>query len=109
QARVRIDGLLKAVPAPPMSMARGILSRLKIMAGLNITERRLPQDGRARIVVNGAEIDLRVATMPTMSGESAVVRLLRKGSGFVALEQVGLSARDEAIVRSTLMAPFGMI
>ena len=75
-----------------MSMARGLLSRLKIMAGLNITERRLPQDGRARIVVGGAEIDLRVATMPTMHGESAVMRLLRKGSGFVALDQIGLAA-----------------
>jgi general secretion pathway protein E len=109
QVRLRIDGLLKALPPPPISMAKGILSRLKIMAGLNISERRLPQDGRARIVVGGAEIDLRVATMPTMHGESAVVRLLRKGSGFVTLDQVGLSARDEAILRAALQAPFGMI
>jgi general secretion pathway protein E len=109
QARLRIDGLLKVVPAPPMSMAKGLLSRLKIMAGLNITERRIPQDGRARLVVGGAEIDLRVATMPTMHGESAVVRLLRKGSSFVALDQIGLPARGEAILRRTLQAPFGMI
>ena len=109
QARLRIDGLLKAVPAPPMSMARGLLSRLKIMAGLNITERRLPQDGRARLVVGGTEIDLRVATMPTMHGESAVVRLLRKGSSFVALDQIGLPERGDSILRRTLQAPFGMI
>jgi general secretion pathway protein E len=109
QTRIRIDGLLKSVPAPPLSMAKGILSRLKIIAGLNITERRLPQDGRARIVVGGAEIDLRVATSPTMHGESAVVRLLRKGSGLVALDKVGLSARDEATLRAALQAPFGMI
>ena len=109
QARLRIDGLLKVVPAPPMSMARGLLSRLKIMAGLNITERRIPQDGRARLVVGGAEIDLRVATMPTMHGESAVVRLLRKGSSFVTLDQVGLPAHGEAILRRTLQAPFGMV
>src|SRR5262249_8859499 len=109
QARLRIDGLLKAVPAPPISMARGILSRLKIMAGLNITERRLPQDGRARIVVGGAEIDLRIATTPTMHGESAAVRLLRKGSGLVALDDIGLSTRDEAVLRDALQAPFGMI
>jgi general secretion pathway protein E len=109
QARLRIDGLLKIIPAPPMSMARGLLSRLKIMAGLNITERRIPQDGRARLVVSGAEIDLRVATMPTMHGESAVVRLLRKGSSFVAIDQIGLAARDEGILRRTLQAPFGMI
>jgi general secretion pathway protein E len=109
QTRLRIDGLLKAVPAPPMSMTKGLLSRIKIMAGLNITERRLPQDGRARIVINGAEIDLRVATMPTMSGEGVVIRLLRKGSGVVVLDQIGLSDRDEQIVRNTLQAPFGMV
>jgi general secretion pathway protein E len=109
QVRLRIDGMLKAIPAPPMSMAKGILSRLKIMAGLNITERRMPQDGRARVQMNGAEIDLRVATMPTIHGESAVVRLLRKGSGVVALDKIGLSARGEAIMRGALKAPFGMI
>jgi general secretion pathway protein E len=109
QVRLRIDGLLKPIPAPPMAMAKGILSRLKIMAGLNITERRMPQDGRARVLANGAEIDLRIATMPTMHGESAVVRLLRKGSGVVALDKIGLSARGEAILRRALAAPFGMI
>jgi general secretion pathway protein E len=109
QARIRVDGLLRNIPAPPMSMAKGVLSRLKIMAGLNITERRMPQDGRARIVVGGAEIDLRVATMPTMHGESGVVRLLRKGAGLVALDKLGLSAREETILRRTLQAPFGMI
>jgi general secretion pathway protein E len=109
QVRLRIDGLLKPVSAPPMSMAKGLLSRLKIMAGLNITERRLPQDGRARIVMGGTEVDLRIATMPTMHGESAVIRLLRKGSGFVTLDQVGLAARDDAILRNALQAPFGMI
>lgn len=107
--RLRIDGLLKAVPAPPVSMAKALVSRLKIMAGLNITERRLPQDGRSRIVVAGTEIDLRVATAPSMHGESAVVRLLRKGSSFVALDQVGLSERDGNILRAALQAPFGMI
>jgi general secretion pathway protein E len=109
QVRLRIDGLLKPLSAPPMSMAKGLLSRLKIMAGLNITERRLPQDGRARIVIGGTEVDLRIATMPTMHGESAVIRLLRKGSGFVTLDQVGLAARDDAILRNALQAPFGMV
>ena len=109
QVRLRVDGLLKAVPAPPISMAKALLSRLKIMAGLNITERRLPQDGRSRIVVAGAEIDLRIATTPTMHGESAVIRLLRKGAGVVALDNIGLSERDGGIVRDALQAPFGMI
>ena len=109
QTRLRVDGLLRAVPAPPVSMAKAILSRLKIMAGLNITERRLPQDGRAHIMVGGVEIDLRIATTPTMHGESAVVRLLRKGSSFVALDQIGLAARDDETLRGALQAPFGMI
>ena len=109
RVRFRIDGLLKPVSPPPAAMAKGLLSRLKIMSGLNITERRMPQDGRARIVVGAAEIDLRIATMPTMHGESAVIRLLRKGSGLVALDQVGLSVRDGDILRSALAAPFGMI
>ena len=109
QARLRVDGMLKNVPAPPMAMAKGILSRLKIMAGLNITERRLAQDGRAHIVVGGNGIDLRVATMPTMHGECAVIRLLRKGAGLVSLDQIGLSAHHEAILRKALLAPYGMV
>jgi general secretion pathway protein E len=76
---------------------------------LNITERRMPQDGRAHIVVSGTEIDLRVATMPTMYGESAVVRLLRKGSGFAAFGELGLPTQGEAILRGALQAPFGMV
>ncbi|WP_315744740.1 MULTISPECIES: GspE/PulE family protein [unclassified Bradyrhizobium] len=109
QVRLRVDGMLKNVPAPAMSMAKGILSRLKILAGLNIIERRLAQDGRAHIAVGGTEIDLRVATMPTMHGECAVIRLLRKGSGLAALNQIGLSPRDEAILRKALLAPYGMV
>ena len=109
QVRLRIDGLLKPVPPPPLTMAKGLLSRLKIMAGLNITERRIPQDGRSRIMVGGAEIDLRVATMPTAHGESAVVRLLRKGAGLVALNKIGLLPRDDETLRSALKLPFGML
>ena len=109
QVRLRVDGMLKNVPAPPMAMAKGILSRLKIMAGLNITERRLAQDGRAHIQVGGNEIDLRVATMPTMHGECAVIRLLRKGAGLVSLDQIGLSAHHEAVLRKALLAPYGMV
>lgn len=109
QVRLRVDGMLKHVAAPPISMAKGILSRLKIMAGLNITERRLAQDGRAHIVVSGNEIDLRVATMPTMHGECAVIRLLRKGAGLVSIDQIGLSARNESILRKALQAPYGMV
>src|SRR5262249_61142838 len=64
---------------------------------------------RDRIVVAGTEVDLRIATMRTMHGESAVIRLLRKGSGFVALDQIGLAARDDSILRNALQAPFGMV
>ncbi len=74
--RMRVDGLLRAVPAPAGAPPQALISRIKILAGLNIAERRLPQDGAARLRVARSEIDIRVATMPTQHGESAVMRLL---------------------------------
>ncbi len=74
--RVRIDGMLRDIDAPPAGLHDNIVSRIKIMAGLNIAERRLPQDGRFRMVVEGREIDLRISIVPTLHGESVVMRLL---------------------------------
>ena len=76
RVRYRVDGVLKDVEAPPLNLRAAIISRVKIMANLNIAETRLPQDGRIRLVISGKEIDMRVATVPTMHGESAVLRLL---------------------------------
>ncbi len=109
QVRLRVDGLLNQIPAPPAAMARAVVSRIKILAGLNIAERRLPQDGRARIRVGTAEIDLRIATMPMAHGEAAIVRLLERNQRLVNLSRLGLSDRDRAVIEHHIEAPHGMI
>jgi general secretion pathway protein E len=107
--RMRVDGLLRTVPTPAGALPQAVVSRIKIMAGLNIAERRLPQDGAARVRVDRAEIDVRVAIMPTQHGESAVIRLLPRDRGLLAIEKLGFSARDEKTLRGLLTLPHGMI
>src|SRR3954453_14094890 len=107
--RMRVDGLLRAVPTPAGVLPQAILSRIKILAGLNIAARRLPQDGAARVRVARAEFDVRVATMPTQHGESAVIRLLPRDRGLLEIAKLGLGTRDESILRKLLMLPHGMI
>jgi general secretion pathway protein E len=107
--RMRVDGMLRAIPAPAGVMPQALVSRIKILAGLNIAERRLPQDGAARLRVGRSEIDVRVATMPTQHGESAVVRLLPRDRGLLELSKLGLGARDDAVMRKLLALPHGMI
>ena len=104
RVRYRIDGVLREVETPPLQLRAAIISRIKIMARLNIAERRLPQDGRIKLAVRGKDIDLRVATMPTMHGEAVVLRILDRGSvalDFTALgfEDAGLAAYREALAR----------
>src|SRR4029077_4382802 len=79
--RLRVDGLLRPVPTPPDAPPQALISRVKILAGLNIAERRLPQDGAAHLRIARSNVDIRVATMPTQHGETAVVRLLPKDRG----------------------------
>ena len=107
--RMRIDGLLRAVPAPPHALPQALISRIKILAGLNIAERRLPQDGAARLEIERVNIDIRVATMPTQHGESAVIRLLPRDRGLLDIPKLGLSAGDERKVRQFIDLPHGMI
>src|SRR6266566_3709284 len=107
--RMRVDGLLRAVPAPAGALPQALVSRIKILAGLNIAERRLPQDGAARARVGRVEIDIRIATMPTQHGESAVIRLLPRDRGLLELSKVGLGGRDEATLRRLLALPHGLI
>jgi general secretion pathway protein E len=107
--RMRVDGLLRAVPTPSGVLPQALISRIKILAGLNIAERRLPQDGAARVRVARTEFDVRVATMPTQYGESAVIRLLPRDRGLLEISKLGLLAPDEALLRRALMLPHGMI
>ena len=109
RARYRIDGVLRDIEPPPAQLRAAIISRLKIMARLNIAERRLPQDGRIRLGVRGKDIDLRVATLPTMHGEAVVLRVLDRSS--VALDFVSLGFEPEALAayREALTRPNGII
>jgi general secretion pathway protein E len=107
--RMRVDGILRAVPFPQDAPPQAVVSRIKILAGLNIAERRLPQDGAARARVGRAEIDIRIATMPTQHGESVVIRLLPRDRGLLDLGKIGLLGRDEATLRRLLALPHGLI
>jgi general secretion pathway protein E len=107
--RMRVDGLLRPVPAPSGVLPQAVISRIKIVASLNIAERRLPQDGAARLRVGRSEIDIRVAIMPTQHGESAVIRLLPKDRGLLVVERLGFAPSDEERLRRLLKLPHGMI
>jgi general secretion pathway protein E len=90
-------------------MAPAIISRIKILAGLNIAERRLPQDGSARMTLGGAKVDLRVAIMPSAHGETAVIRLLPRDRGLVEISRIGLATPDRAAMDRILAMPHGMV
>jgi general secretion pathway protein E len=109
KVRYRIDGVLREVEAPPSRSTAAVISRVKIMAKLNIAERRLPQDGRIKLRVQGKELDLRVSTVPTLYGESVVMRLLDRGS--VVLDFASLGFEDQALERflEVLSLPHGII
>ncbi|MBR1139780.1 MULTISPECIES: GspE/PulE family protein [Bradyrhizobium] len=107
--RLRVDGLLRPIAAPAGVLPQAVISRIKIVAGLNIAERRLPQDGAARIRAGRAEIDVRVAIMPTQHGETAVLRILPKDRSQLVASRLGLSQRDDAALRRLIALPHGMI
>lgn len=107
--RFRIDGVLQDRTAPPPGLARLVASRVKILAGLDIAERRRPQDGRARLTIGGRALDLRVATAPTAHGESVVIRLLEDRDVEVKLDDIGLSKSHRALLERQLEAPYGLI
>jgi general secretion pathway protein E len=107
--RMRVDGLLRPVVAPAGVLPQALISRIKIVANLNIAERRLPQDGAARLRVGRADIDIRVAIMPMQHGESAVIRILPKDRGLLMVEKLGFSPADDVKLRRLLKLPHGMI
>jgi type IV pilus assembly protein PilB len=109
QIRYRIDGILFQAMNPPHAMAPAIVSRLKIMANLDISERRLPQDGRIRAVVNNRKIDLRMSTLPTVGGEKVVMRILDTKSINVSLDDLGFSENALTIWKNQIDQPHGII
>jgi len=107
--RYRIDGALQDMSPPPRNLARPIISRLKVLANLNIAERRLPQDGRIKLSLAGRKVDLRVSTLPTQFGESVVLRVLDQASVRLELRQLGLPARILAGMEEAIRRPNGII
>ena len=107
--RMRIDGIMQDILTVPRDLQNSVLSRLKIMAGLNIAERRVPQDGRFNVRVKDKNIDLRVSTLPTVYGEKIVCRLLDKSGGRIALEAIGLTEEGLAAIKNLLKYRNGVI
>jgi general secretion pathway protein E len=107
--RFRIDGILYDVISPPKRFQPVIISRVKIMAGLNIAEKRLPQDGRLRTKVAGRDVDVRVSVVPTAFGERVVLRLLDRSSTVLGLEELGLTGRNLALVGRLVHQSHGII
>jgi len=107
--RYRIDGILHEVEPPPRQLKAAVISRLKVLAQLNIAERRLPQDGRIKIRLAGKDVDLRIATVPTLYGESVVIRLLERGQIFTELESLGFPQSILGQFNGMIARPHGMI
>jgi type IV pilus assembly protein PilB len=108
RVRYRIDGALLEVMKPPMKMRAALISRFKIMASLNIAERRVPQDGRIKLKLGKKVIDYRVSTLPTLFGEKIVLRILDKGNLTFDLEKFGLEPRAERELMEAISNPYGM-
>jgi general secretion pathway protein E len=109
EVRFRIDGILYKVLSPPKVVQEALISRVKIMSGLNIAEKRLPQDGRIRVIVAGRDVDIRVSIVPTFFGERVVLRLLDRQKGILSLEDIGLSGAGVTVMERLLSRNNGII
>lgn len=107
--RFRVDGILREVLEPPRILAPLIVSRIKVMARLDIAEKRLPQDGRITLRIGGRAVDVRVSTMPTNHGERAVLRLLDKQNARLDLAELGMEKNDLALLKQLIAKPHGII
>src|SRR5437867_1556062 len=108
QLRYRVDGLLQEKPPPPKQLHAALVSRIKIMADMNIAERFMPQDGHIQINHRGVRVDIRVGTMPTIYGESLVLRLLEKGTKLLTAVELGLDAERSALLSRLVEKPHGL-
>jgi len=107
--RYRVDGVLYELEAPPLHLATALISRVKVMSGLDISETRLPQDGRIDLAIGGRPVDLRVSTLPTMFGESCVMRVLDRSVVSLDLTQIGLREGEVAKIKRLIELPHGII
>ena len=108
--RYRIDGILHQTPMPPQlkRYQAALISRIKVMSGMNIAEKRLPQDGRINVRIKGEEIDIRVSTVPTVYGESVSLRLLTRGKIFLSLDKLGFAPAEENAIKEVIVKPHGI-
>ena len=109
RVRYRVDGILYDMMQIPKRLQPAVISRIKIMAGMNIAERRLPQDGRISVKSNGGEYDLRVSTLLAVFGEKVVMRILDKSSVLLQLEDLGFLAEQQRLIEALIVKPYGMI
>jgi type IV pilus assembly protein PilB len=109
QLRYRIDGKLIEMPSPPKSLFLSVIARVKILANMDITVSRIPQDGRFTLKIEKKEINVRVSSIPTIHGENIVMRLLDMGAGIYTLNRLGMNAEDMAKIESMCIKPYGMI
>ena len=107
--RFRIDGLLREMARPRRELATLLVSRIKVMARLDIAEKRVPQDGRISLKVGGREVDVRVSTLPSANGERVVLRLLDKQAGRLTLQHLGMNPRDRQLLEGNLNKPHGIL
>ena len=111
QIRHRIDGILHQMPLPPQLklLQAALISRIKVMSGMNIAEKRMPQDGRINVRIKGEEIDIRVSTVPTVYGESVSLRLLTRGSVLKGMDSLGMTEHIEKDIREIITKPHGIM
>lgn len=109
EIRLRVDGVLRKILSPPKIIQDALVSRVKIMANLDIAERRLPQDGRIRLLIGGKDVDVRVSLMPTIHGERAVLRLLDRRSGVISLGEIGMDRQSRDAFEDMLQRQNGII
>ena len=109
RVRYRVDGVLQPAPSPPPHLTAAIISRIKIMAELDIAERRLPQDGRIRLRLQNRQVDVRVSTVPTLRGESVVLRLLDKERGRISLTELGMAGDTFEQFSEVISRPHGIV
>src|SRR5207247_9843283 len=107
--RFRVDGVLTELPSPPKGLQAAVVSRIKLLAQLDIAERRAPQDGRIRVRLEERELDLRVSTVPTLYGESVVLRLLDRGGRPVGLDELGMAPETLDTFRRLAEKPQGIL
>ena len=108
RVRIRIDGVMQEIMSNPVNVKDAITTRIKILSGMNIAEKRIPQDGRIQTMINGEEVDMRVSILPTIYGEKTVIRILAKNDGNLNRKYLGISDHNNALINKIIQVPQGI-